>query len=42
VPEVCGNVLGKGQAELDGSGSDGAAWLAAAGTSVGIPEGTAP
>src|ERR1700761_7997628 len=40
VPEVCGKVLGNGQAVLDGSGSGAGAWLAAAGTSVGIPLGT--
>src|SRR5579872_2956739 len=40
VPEVWGKLFGKGQAVLDGSGKAAGAWLAAGGTSVGIPLGT--
>src|SRR5579862_2661061 len=40
VPEVCGKLFGKGQAVLVGSGRVAGAWLAAGGTSVGIPFGT--
>ena len=40
APEVCGNVLGNGQAVVAGSDSVGGESLAAAGTSVGIPAGT--
>src|ERR1700759_1153767 len=39
-PDVCGNVLGNGQAVADGSGRLGAGVLAGAGTSDGIPFGT--
>jgi hypothetical protein len=40
VPEVCGKLLGNGQALLEGSGSGADGVLAAAGRSVGIPGGT--
>src|SRR5436305_14883290 len=40
APEVWGNVLGKGQAVLEGSGSVGGVALAAAGTSLGMSAGT--